>query len=331
MDASAPASVRPPPVRPASDPALWGTLYALSALLLWGLSPIYFKAVGTVPPLEVLAHRIAWAVLLVGAVLLTLMRPRDLWLRLGGARRIGLYGVTALLISVNWLVFIWAVGHDQVVQISLGYYINPLVNVALGVVFLGERLNRRQLAAVALAALGVSSLVAQHGTLPWVSLTLATSFGVYALMRKKFHMDPLAGFLAETAVLLPVALVYLIGLGLQGDGAFGRDWEISVLLALAGPVTAAPLILFMYGAQRLKLSTIGLMQYLAPTCHLLLAVFLYGEPFTGAHGVAFACIWVALALYSADAMRSRRQDRAAARATSASPAGAEAQDGERGA
>lgn len=292
-----------------ADPAVSGLLHAFGAFLLWGLSPLYFKALAEVPPLEILAHRVVWSALLVGGIVLAL-RNRHAIITALAWRQLGAYAATTVLVSINWLLFIWGINNGHLVQVSLGYYINPLVNVLLGVLFLSERLNRPQLGAAGLAILGVGVLVVVGGTLPWISLMLAFSFGFYALIRKKAGIDPLIGLLLETLLLTPVALGYLFWGGIEGWGSFGREsWELDVLLALAGAVTALPLILFMYGAQRLKLSTIGLMQYLSPTLQLLLGVALYGERFTAAHAAAFAFIWSGLVLYGTDAYRSRNAGR----------------------
>ena len=284
--------------------ALIGTAAALGAFGIWGFAPIYFNLVKAADPLEVLAHRIVWTVLLMAGLLL-LPGPRRALGVLLASRRWHVYLLTTVLISGNWLLFIWAVTNQRILEVSLGYYINPLVNVVLGVVFLSESLNRRQLAAVLLAAVGCANLVVSYGALPWVSLTLAVSFGLYALVRKKAAIDPVVGLFVETALLAPLALVYLLWLGHVGQGQFGGGWTMTLLLIAAGAVTGVPLVLFMYGAQRLRLSTIGLLQYLAPTLQFLVAVLLYREPFTTAHMITFACIWAGLALYSSDAARKR--------------------------
>jgi chloramphenicol-sensitive protein RarD len=222
-------------------------------------------------------------------------------------RQLGIYLVTTGLITTNWLIFIWAVNSGHIVQTSLGYYINPVVNVILGVLFLGERLNRNQWISISLAILGVTSLVVNLGTLPWVSLTLAVTFGFYALIRKKEGIDPLIGLLIETALLTPFALSYLLWIGVAGTGLFTLAAPgMATLLVIAGVVTAIPLIFFNFGAQRLKLSTIGLMQYLSPTMQLGIGVLVFGEAFTGVHALAFGLIWTALAIYSADAYRLHR-------------------------
>lgn len=291
---------------PSRNAAVAGLLYAFGAFFTWGLSPIYFKALLDVPATEIMAHRVVWSALLMIAIVLVLRSRHAIAAAIATRRQFGFYAVTTLLISINWLLFIWAVNAGHMVQVSLGYYINPLVNVVLGMLFLGERLEGRQKLAVALAVLGVGSLVVAAGTMPWISLTLALSFGFYALLRKKAGIDPLIGLLIETLLITPVALGYLVWADLSGWGSFGSaGFGLDVLLAAAGAVTAVPLILFMYGAQRLKLSTIGLMQYLAPTIHLLLGVALYGEAFTSAHALAFGFIWTGLAIYSSQAFRRR--------------------------
>jgi chloramphenicol-sensitive protein RarD len=241
-------------------------------------------------------------------VLVAILRDlRDVPRALSSLRRVGLYIVTTALVTTNWGLFIWAVNNDHIVQTSLGYYINPLINVLLGMLFLGERLNRKQLFSVALATLGVSSLLVSLGELPWISLTLATSFGFYALIRKKAAIDPLVGLLVETAMLTPLAAAYLLWLWSDGTATFSLDAPgMASLLVVSGVITALPLIFFNMGAQRLKLSTVGLMQYLSPTLQLAIGVMVFGEEFSGAHAVAFGLIWLALAIYSTDAFLSHR-------------------------
>lgn len=283
---------------------------ALSSFLIWGLvNPVFFKLLGDIGAVEIVAHRVVWTVVLVGIGVAILKGPAAVVTAVGSWKRLGIFVVTTLLVTTNWTTFIWAIGHNRLVESSLGYYINPLVNVLLGVLFLGERLNRRQMAAVLIATLGVGSLVLSYGAVPWVALSLALSFGFYALVRKKAAIDPVIGLLVETLLLMPAALGYLLWQG--SAGAFGHAVGSSLLLVLAGPMTAIPLVLFMIGAARLKLSTVGLLQYVGPTGQLLLGVLVYGEDFTTAHGVAFACIWVALMVFSADAFTAHR---AAARA-----------------
>ncbi|NNG03508.1 MAG: EamA family transporter RarD [Inquilinus sp.] len=292
-----------------------GLAAALGAFIAWGFAPIYFKAIAFIPALEILAHRVIWTLVMLVVIVLALGRIREVALTLLSPRRLGVLCVTTLLVSTNWLVFIWAIQNDRLLEGSLGYYINPLVNVVLGVVFLSERLSRWQGVAVALAAAGVAAMVIGIGTVPWVALTLALSFGFYALVRKKAKVDPLIGLVVETLLLLPLALAYLIWLGNQGTGAFDpADWSLSALLVCSGLVTGTPLVLFMHGAQRLTLSTIGLMQYLAPSIHFLLALLIFGEEFTRTHLVTFGFIWIGLALYSWDAMNRYRRETADAAA-----------------
>jgi len=293
--------------RPLST-AVAGVLFGLAAFLWWGLVPIYFKAVAHVSPWEVLAHRIVWSVVL----LAVLMRVYRRWPAAVEAVRcrqtvVTLLGTT-VLIALNWFVFIWAVGNDRLLEASLGYFINPLVNVLLGFVFLRERLRRWQWISVALAAAGVIYLTWRLGTLPTVGLLLAGSFGFYGLLRKTARVDALVGLTLETTLLAPLALAYLLYLASQEACAFGfQSRQTDVLLALAGVITAVPLLWFANAARRLRLATIGFLQYLAPSLQFMLAVLVYGEPFSTSHLTAFACIWTALAIYSVDTARSRRR------------------------
>lgn len=297
---------RSSPRDPPAHQAAVGVACSSAAYALWGIFPVYFKLVAEVPALEVLAHRVVWSVALVGGMIAlrrgwrhvarVLMAPR-LLLTLAGS---------ATIISVNWGIFIWAVGQGRILECSLGYYINPLVSVLLGVVVLGERLRLLQWLAVFLAAVGVAIQVVSFGTLPWVALTLAVSFALYGLIRKTAPVDPVSGLFIETLLLAPAALIFLAVLWLKANGAFlAGDWRLDVLLMLAGPVTALPLLLFVAGAQRIRLTTVGLLQYIAPTGHFLLAVFAYEEPFTQAHLATFACIWLALVVYSLSILRRR--------------------------
>jgi chloramphenicol-sensitive protein RarD len=294
----------PPPAKaPISTTAAF--VAALASYLIWGLvNPVFFKSLGDVGAVEIVAHRVVWTVVLVGIGVLSSRGPAAVVAAVGSWRRLGILVVTTLLVTVNWTVFIWAVVNSRLVEASLGYFINPLVNVLLGVLVLHERLSRGRMLAVAIAAAGVGSLVVSYGTVPWVALSLALSFGFYALVRKKAAIDPVIGLLVETALLLPAALGYLLWLG--GDGAFGHGWGESTLLVLAGPMTAVPLVLFMFGATRLTMTTLGLLQYVGPTGQLLLGVLVYGEAFTRNHAITFACIWVALAVFTADAVHSHR-------------------------
>jgi chloramphenicol-sensitive protein RarD len=296
-----------------------GLAYGLAAYLAWGFVPAYFKLLAHVPPLVVLCHRVLWSVLFLAALIAVQRRGAEVW---ACARRrpviLALLAST-VFIAINWYVFIWAVSNGRVLQASLGYYINPLVNVMLGIVFLRERLRRWQVAGLTLAAAGVVVMASFQGQWPWVSLALAFSFGLYALVRKTAAVGPLVGLTIETTLLLPVAAVVLAGPKLEwfapvgeNAGAAAVAWgtQTYVLLALAGVVTAIPLLWFAAAARRLRLSTLGVLQYLSPTCQFLLAVFAYGETFRWWHGVSFGLIWGALAIYTADSIRAYRLARA---------------------
>jgi len=271
---------------------------------MWGLFPLYWKMLTGVPALEVVAHRTAWGLVAAAGLVTLRARWRDARAVIGRPRTLVALGASAALIGVNWLMYIWAVVHDHVTEASLGYYVNPLVNVVLGVVVLRESLTRAQKLAVGLAAAGVLVLTLGHGRFPWIAIALAVSFGLYGLVRKTVAADALTGLLWETALLAPFAVGLLLALASRGAGVFGAAHpRESLLLALGGVVTAVPLVLFAAGARSLPLSTLGLIQYLSPSLQFLLAVFLYREPFTAAHGVAFACIWTALAILTLDMRR----------------------------
>jgi chloramphenicol-sensitive protein RarD len=287
--------------------ALTGVIYAVGAFTIWGvIAPLHFKLLAGVPPLEILAQRIVWScVLAVG-----LIAAQGLW---GDVRRalrpatLPLLCLSALLVGVNWFIYIWAITTGHLVEASLGYFINPLVNVVLGIAFLGERLTRLQKAACALAALGVLVMAIAAGVIPWIALSLGISFGFYGLIRKSIKVDPLVGFFVETLVLLPFSGGYVLWLLASGTSAMLRgDLRLDLLLVLTGGTTSAPLIWFAAAAQRLKLSTVGLLQYVAPSLLLALGLFVYGEPFTAVDAVAFGAIWTALALYSVDAVSGAR-------------------------
>ncbi len=306
MDASTPGAPAQTPI--AGRRAAVGVATALGAFLLWGFAPVYFKAIDHLTALEILAHRVVWTLVILIVLVAALGRLHEVVRSLISRRRLGVLLITTVLVSSNWLIFIWAIQQDRLLEASLGYYINPLVNVLLGMAFLSERLSRRQGLAVLLAAIGVGVPIVALGTLPWVALGLAATFGFYALVRKKAQVDPLIGLLVETLLMLPAAAGYLVWLSVTGTGVFGlQDWGMSALLMASGLVTGTPLVLFMYGAQRLTLSTIGLMQYLAPSIHFLLALLVYGEPFTPAHLVTFLFIWAGLALYSWDTISRHRR------------------------
>ena len=284
-----------------------GILYALGAFGTWGLiAPLHFKLLADVSPLEILAQRIVWSCVLA----LSLIAAQGLWADVRRALRpvtLPLLCLSALLVGLNWLVYIWAITAGHLVEASLGYFINPLVNVVLGIVFLGERLTRLQKAACGLAAVGVLVMAVAAGVIPWIALSLGISFGFYGLIRKSIKVDPLIGFFVETVLLLPFSGAYVLWLLASGTSAMMRgDLVLTLLLVLTGGTTSAPLIWFAAAAQRLRLSTVGLLQYFSPSCLLLLGIFVYGERFTAVDAVAFGAIWIALALYSFDALAGSR-------------------------
>jgi chloramphenicol-sensitive protein RarD len=284
-----------------------GLAAAATAFALWGLFPVYLHALRGVPALQIIAHRVLWSCVFLFAWMLA---RGELWRLAAPLTRSPLLArllLSALLISGNWLVFVWSVTHDHIVDSSLGYYINPLVNVVLGVVVLRERLNRLQWTAVALAAIAVTYLAVHGGHPPWIAFTLAVTFSLYGLVRKMISVEALPGLTTETLLLMPLAAAYLIWCALHGTGAFttaGAD--IAALLIGSGLVTAVPLLLFAYGARALPYSTVGILQYIAPTLQLACGVLLYHESFGPALVGGFTLIWVALLLYAADGVwRSR--------------------------
>ena len=283
-----------------------GLIAGLVAYVLWGFLPIYFKIVETVPPLEVLAHRILWAVPFGLPIILAGRQWPDVREALADRRKLLLLTLSAALIAVNWLVYIWAVQHEQIFQASLGYYINPLMYVLVGVVFFRERLRRPQVVAVALAGAGVAVLTVSGGTFPAIALTLATSFTIYGVIRSRVAVGGMPGLFIETLILFPFAVAYLTRLVAADAAVFGVDQPaLSGWLVLAGPFTVLPLLCFALAARRLPLSTIGVMQFLAPTMQFIVGLA-YGEALTAAHIVCFTLIWIAVAVFSADAWRASR-------------------------
>lgn len=281
-----------------------GILYATAAYTVWGLFPIYFKALHDIPPVEILLHRMLWS--LVFLLLVLASRNQWSWIRnvMRQPKLIAGFTASALLLSVNWLIYIWAINNGRVIDASLGYFMTPLVNVLLGYLLLQERLRRTQWIAVALAAGGVLWLTWQTGHPPWIGLSLALSFGVYGLLRKTAALGPLEGLSLETFLLFPFAIGYLSWLTMQGHNAFLNGSGTSQwLLLAAGPITAIPLLLFAAGARRIPMSTLGLLQYIAPSLQLILGVALYHEPFNGDRLIGFIAIWAALAVYSAEGLR----------------------------
>ncbi|UCI18141.1 EamA family transporter RarD [Mesorhizobium sp. B2-1-8] len=292
----------------ADSKARRGFLLALGAYLLWGLLPFYMKAVAHLPLAEVIAHRIVWSVPIAAAVLIWAGRTADFKAAIRSPRTIAMAALTAALISVNWGIYVWAIAVDRTVETALGYYINPLVSVVVGALLLGERLDRLQIAAVALAAVAVAVLTIEGGKLPWVSLALAFSFAAYGFFRKTLPIGPSQGFLLEVLLLSVPALGYIIFLIATGQDHFvSSNGSDTALLIGCGPVTAVPLLLFAFGAKLLRLSTIGIMQYIAPTMVFLIAVLIFDEPFGTTQAIAFALIWAALAVYSWSMLATARR------------------------
>jgi chloramphenicol-sensitive protein RarD len=287
--------------------AMRGFFFAMGAYVFWGVQPIFMKMVAHIPAAEVVAHRIIWSVPIAGVVLLLLGRTADLKAALRSPRTLIMAAVTASLITFNWGIYVWAIAADRAVETALGYYINPLVSVVMGAFLLGEKLNRAQMVAVGLAALAVVIMTVYAGGLPWVSLALALSFAFYGYLRKTLPIGPSQGFFLEVLILCLPALGYICWLQMRGEGHF-LPWAPGdiVLLLLCGPVTATPLLLYAFGAKLLRFSTIGIMQYIGPSIVLLIAVFVFGEPFSGVRAVAFGLIWAALAIYTWSMFRERR-------------------------
>ncbi len=286
--------------------SMHGLFFALSAFTLWGLFPIYFKAVASVAATEVLAHRIIWSFLVLVCVLSVRREWRSLCtLKLPALRTLFF---SSLFISSNWLVFIWAVSHDRVLETSLGYYINPLLSVVMGMLFLRERLRPAQALAFLLALLGVINQIIWVGYLPWVALALAVSFGSYGLLRKQLDIGPVHGLFMETLLMLPFAMGYLLWLAHTETLVFGQEgMYLNILLALAGIVTTVPLLLFAAGARRLTLTTLGITQYTTPSMTFLLALFVYAEPFSLEQLLTFVLIWSGLFVFTLDGFRFHRK------------------------
>jgi len=291
---------------PHSDHSSRGFLYGLAAYGLWGVLPIYFKAVARVSAFDIVAHRVLWSLPFL-ALLIAFARG---WSKVraaaANAKTLGILALTALLIGGNWLLYVYAVTSGHILAASFGYYLNPLANVLLGRFVLKERLGRLQWLAVAIAAAGISVLAAGALNQLWISLTLCCSFALYGLLRKVVPVDAVIGLGVETALLFPLAVGWIAWRAADGAAVFGTTDMEAGLLLLAGIVSTTPLLLFTAAARRLAYSTLGMLQFIAPTLQFLLAVLLYGEPFTSAHAIAFGAIWSALALYVAGLIRSPR-------------------------
>ncbi len=287
-----------------------GVLYAAGSYILWGLLPIYWKWLQEVPAVQILAHRMVWSLFFVALLLAFKGQWRSLWQEARKPRTLLTFLASAILLAINWGLYIWAVNAGFIVETSLGYFINPLVNVVLGVLFLNERMRLWQWIAVGLAVAGVVYLTFGYGALPWIALTLAFSFAFYGLLRKTATLGALDGLTLETALLFLPALAYLLFLETQGQGAFGHTgWQTAVLLAAGGIATATPLLLFAAGARLIPYSLVGVLQYIAPTMQFLIGVLIYDEPFTAGRLVGFSLIWLGLLVYTIEGMVVRRQRR----------------------
>ena len=296
-----------------------GFAFALTAYLLWGFLPIYMKAVSHIPALEVVAHRVVWSVPIAAVVLILLGRTQDIRAAFKSPRTLGMAFITAALITVNWSIYVWSIAAGRAVETALGYYINPLFSVLLGAILLKESLDGRQKTAIALAAVADGLLALESGGLPWVSVGLALSWGFYAFCKKSLPVGPNQGFFLEVLMLTPPALAYIAYTELNGTGHFGDTGSTDMLLLMGcGVVTAVPLMIYANGAKLLRLSTIGIMQYIAPTMIFFIAVFVFKEPFGTYKLAAFVLIWIALAIYTSSLLRSRKARQAAAAAAAAS-------------
>lgn len=285
-----------------------GVLFALAAYILWGFFPLYFKAIQQVSALQILAHRIAWGFVFTLAVVLVLRQWKEFRASVFNRRTFLIYAGASVVLGINWFTYVWAVITNHVVESSLGYFINPIVSVLLGVIFLRERLRTFQWVAIAMVTAGVVYLTVTFGQLPWISLVLAVTFGFYGLLKKIAPLGALHGITLETAVLTIPSLVYLLIVNANGTGTFGHSTPLlDFLLVLSGPVTAIPLLLFATGARRIPLTTIGLLQYIAPTLQFLLGVLVFHEPFDQSRLIGFMIIWLALVLFSVENLLARRR------------------------
>jgi len=276
-----------------------GTWYAVGAFSLWGILPLYWKALKNVPASQIIAHRIIWSFVVVAILLFLQHRIKELKQAVSSWRYRFFFLLSAVALGTNWFIYIWAVNAGHIVETSMGYFINPLLNVLLGMLFLRERLNFWQAISVALAFTGVLYMTLEYGKLPWIALSLAFSFAFYGLFRKTSHAGSLIGLLIETIILSPAALTFIVFRQLNGTGALGSVSFVShILLVCSGIVTATPLLWFTHAARRIPLASVGFFQYLAPSIQLIIGVIVFKEPFTSVHLVSFSLIWGALSIYS---------------------------------
>jgi chloramphenicol-sensitive protein RarD len=284
-----------------------GILYGIGAYLLWGFFPIYWKFLHPVPALQVIGHRIGWSFILLTVYILVTKQWQDFRSVAFKWKTIGIYSIAAVLLSINWLIYVWGVNAGFIVETSLGYFINPLLSVMLGVIFLRERLRPMQWIPVGLAAVGVIYLTFVYGRLPWIALTLAFSFGFYGFVKKLSPLGSLYGLTLETGIVFPVALIYLIVVGVTGSGAFLQTGTlVDVFLIGAGIVTTIPLLMFASAAKQIPLTIVGLLQYIAPTLQFLIGVFVYKEAFDMSHFIGFAIVWVALIIFAVESYMANR-------------------------
>jgi chloramphenicol-sensitive protein RarD len=284
-----------------------GIWYGVGAYVLWGFFPIYWKFLHSVPASQVIGHRIGWSFILLAVYILVTKQWQDFRSVAFKAKTIGMYSIAAVLLSVNWLIYVWGVNAGFIVETSLGYFINPLLSVLLGVIFLRERLRPLQWIPVALAAAGVVYLTFVYGRLPWIALSLAFSFGFYGFVKKLAPLGSLYGLTLETGIVFPIALIYLVIVGVNGSGAFLKTGAlVDVLLIGAGVVTTIPLLMFASAAKQIPLTIVGLLQYIAPTLQFLIGVFVYKEAFDLAHFIGFAIVWVALIIFALESYFATR-------------------------
>ncbi|MEO0329490.1 MAG: EamA family transporter RarD [Pseudomonadota bacterium] len=288
------------------DTAYYGFIFTFTAYFIWGLLPLFWKETAHLDPVEVTAHRAIWSLPVAGLVLWALGRTGDIAPTLKSPRKVGLLFSTSALVSFNWGLFIWAITVERTLETALAYYINPLITVLLAFVFLGDRFNRLQLIAIALAATAVLMLTIVGGAFPWISVSLAVTFGLYGLIRKTIDVGPSQGFLIEILLIFPFAFGYLVWLEVQGTSELFSSPTNFLLLVLAGPATAIPLILFAFGTKRLKLSSVGLMQFMVPTMIFLISIFVFKEPLQTVQLFAFIIIWSALAIYAYSIVKEER-------------------------
>ena len=286
-----------------------GVLFAIAAYGMWGFAPMYFKLMAQIPAAEILVHRIVWSVLVLVVLVLAaghIAKVRD---ALRNKRVLQVLLVSGLLLAGNWWLFIWAVNNNHLLDASLGYYINPILNVFLGRIFLSEKLRRLQQFAVVLAIVGVSILVFSYGQIPWIALVLAGTFGVYGLLRKQVRVDSLPGLFIESCMMLPFAIAYWFVYASDESNMFSNDWSLNLILIGAGIVTTAPLLCFTAAARRIMYSTLGFFQYIGPSIMFVLAVFLYAEPLSDERLITFAFVWLALAIFSIDSLYAYRMNK----------------------